>query len=95
MANQNLAAAITATASLSTILKRCRVASFTWSGDLDAGEELRVDGVDVTVEKDGANAASDFAGHLFDMLPGTSLVVYTDAEGARTMRITVVKSDRG
>jgi hypothetical protein len=95
LANQNLAASITATASLSTILKRCRVASFTWSADLEAGKELRVDGVDVTVEKDGGNAANSFTGHLFDMLPGDSIVVYTDAEGSRTVRITVVKSDRG
>ena len=95
MASQYLSAAITASASVAVLLKRARVRAFTYSGDLEAGEELRVNGPDCTIEKNGSNAASDFTGCLFDVLPGASLVVYTDAEGSRTVRITVVKSDRG
>lgn len=95
MANQYLSADITATASVTTILKRARVASFTWSGDLDAGEELRVDGIDVTAEKGGANASEFFTGPIYDLPSGVNVLTYTDAESARTVRITVTKSDCG
>ena len=58
-------------------------------------EEVRVSGIDITAELDGANSASYFTGSIFDLLPGANDLIYTDSEGTRTVRITVVKSDLG
>jgi len=95
LANKNLSATLTAEASVVVAVKKCRVDSWSYSGDVAVDEEVRVSGIDITAELDGANSASYFTGSIFDLLPGANDLIYTDSEGTRTVRITVVKSDLG
>jgi hypothetical protein len=68
--------------------------TFTFTGTLAAGKTLCIDGRDFTVKNDGVNAIADFSGDFPSIFPGTNWVLYTDAEGSRTIQLVVSKRDR-
>lgn len=94
MADVILAATIEAGATLATILKAYRIDSFSYSGTLEDGSTLEIDGENLTVEKDGTISYAGFSGVIFDVLPGVNVLTYEDSEGSRTIRIAVVRNDR-
>lgn len=94
MSDQYLSASIAAPAALSCDARVYRISAFTWSGDIAVGVTIEIDVENCTVEVNGVDDVSDFAGELFNIQPGTNVLTYTDAEGSRTMRLKVVKRDR-
>lgn len=68
--------------------------TFTFSGTLAPGKTLCIDSRDFTVKNDGVNAIANFSGDFPTIFPGSNWVIYTDAEGSRTIQIVVSKRDR-
>lgn len=94
MSDQWLSASIGAGSSLACDTRVYRISALTWSGDVVAGATVEIDVENCTIEVNGVDAVSDFVGELFDILAGTNVLTYTDAEGSRTIRLKVVKRDR-
>jgi len=68
--------------------------TFTFAGTLAAGKTICIDGRDFTVKNDGVNAIASFTGEFPSVFTGTNWVIYTDAEGSRTITLIVHKQDR-
>lgn len=68
--------------------------TITFTGTLAAGQTVCINTRDYTVKNNGVNAIADFSGDFPLIFPGTNWVVYTDAEGSRTIRLVVSKRDR-
>ena len=94
MSDVTFSAGLAAGAALACDARRYRVSAFTWSGDLDPSSQIEIDVENCTVELDGTDDVSEFAGELFDMLPGVNVLTYEDSEGSRTIFLKVVKRDR-
>jgi hypothetical protein len=94
MAIVTFAAAIESQATLATVLRRWKISTFAWGGNLAAGSTIEIDGPNLVVEVDGTANVSEVSGEIPELLPGTNLIIYEDSEGSRTVRITVIKSDR-
>ncbi len=68
--------------------------TLTYSGTLEAGKVLVIDGNDLTVENDGTNDLAHFTGDFPRIFPGANTITYTDSAGTRTMKIAVIREER-
>ena len=68
--------------------------SLSFAGTITAGKTVIIDGEKYTVLNDSVNAIANFSGDFPRIAPGNNVVGYSDSEPARTVQLTVLRSDR-
>lgn len=89
----SLASVIDGSGDVVAFLARTEAVEIAYSGTIAAGKILCIDANDFSVLNDGVNDIANYDGK-FPEVYNTTMIVYEDSDGSRTLDITIYRSDR-
>lgn len=89
----SLACQIDGTGDIIAFLARTEAVEITYTGTIAAGKILCIDANDFSVLNDGANDIANYDGE-FPEIYNTTIVVYEDSDGSRSLSVVITREDR-
>ena len=89
----SLASVIDGSGDVIAFLARTEAVEITYSGTIAAGKILCIDANDFSVLNDDVNDIANYDGE-FPEVYNTTMILYEDSEGSRSLDMTIYRSDR-